>query len=87
MHFIYVIQSLNNDGCIYIGNTSDLERRLKEHNQGVNPSTRNKAPFRLVYYEAYRDPRDAFDREYKLKHHGSVIGHLKKRLRNSLVQC
>ena len=38
----------------------------------------------LVYYEAYLDKQDALDRENKLKHHGSVIGHLKKRLTKEL---
>jgi predicted GIY-YIG superfamily endonuclease len=37
-----------------------------------------------IYYEAYLNREDALDREHKLKHHGSVIGHLKRRLKNSL---
>ena len=49
-------------------------------------STKSFAPFKLVYYEAYRSKQDALLRESKLKHHGSVIGHLKKRVRYSALE-
>ena len=84
MHYVYLLQS-GKDNSIYIGNTEDLERRLVEHNNGKNTATKSHKPFKLVYFEAYLDKRDALDRENKLKHHGSVIGHLKKRLKYSLV--
>ncbi|MEW6169951.1 MAG: GIY-YIG nuclease family protein [Candidatus Omnitrophota bacterium] len=83
MHYIYLLKS-EKDNYIYIGNTNDLERRLVEHNSANNTATKKHRPFKLVYYEAYLDKRDALDRENKLKHHGSVIGHLKKRLKYSL---
>lgn len=85
MHYVYLLQSLNQEH-IYIGNTDNLERRLKDHNEGKNSSTVKYLPFRLVYYEAYSDKTDAISRERRLKHHGSVIGHLKKRLRKSLIK-
>ena len=47
-------------------------------------STKKHISFKIVYYEAYLDRQDAIGCENKLKHHGSVIGHLKKRLKNSL---
>lgn len=47
--------------------TSDLKRRLKEHNDGKNFSTAPYAPFELVYYEAYRLKPDADAREKYLK--------------------
>ena len=81
---MYLLQS-KKDNYIYIGNTEDLEKRLAEHNNGKNTATKSRKPFKLVYFEAYLDKRDALDRENKLKHHGSVIGHLKKRLKYSLV--
>ncbi|MFH1618312.1 MAG: hypothetical protein ABIG11_00245, partial [bacterium] len=45
--------------------------------------TKPYVPLKLIYYEAYLSKKDAFNREHKLKHHGSVIGHLKRRLRDS----
>ncbi len=84
MHYVYLLQSEINRDNLYVGNTDDLRRRLVEHNSGSNYSTRKYKPFRMAYYEAYLDKQDALDREYKLKHHGSVIGHLKRRIKRSL---
>jgi hypothetical protein len=39
-----------------------------------------------LHYEAYKSKYDAESREYKLKHHGSTIGHLKRRVAQSLKQ-
>jgi putative endonuclease len=79
MYYVYILQSQKSD-FIYIGSTPDLKKRFYEHNNSRSKATKPHAPFKLVYYEAYADKRDALGREYKLKHHGSVIGHLKKRL-------
>ena len=83
MYYVYLIQS-KRDGEIYVGYTKNLRKRLAEHNSGKSSFTARKKPFRPVYYEAYLDLRDAKQREYKLKQYGSAIGHLKKRLKNSL---
>lgn len=83
MYYVYVIQSTGKS-FLYIGSTPDLRRRLEAHNSKKNFATKPYAPFELVYYEAYRDERDALDRERKLKHYGSAIGHLKRRIRRSL---
>ena len=84
MHYVYVLQS-QKDKTIYIGSTGDLEKRLAEHNKSKVGYTSEHRPYRLVYYEVYLDKQDALDRELKLKHHGSVIGHLKKRIKRSLI--
>ncbi|MBU1905486.1 MAG: GIY-YIG nuclease family protein [Candidatus Omnitrophica bacterium] len=83
MHYVYLLKSEKNNS-IYVGNTNDIAKRLTEHNRGGVSYTKNHAPYKLVYYEAFFDRQDAIERESKLKHHGSVIGHLKKRLKNSL---
>ncbi len=83
MHYVYLIKSKKTN-FQYIGNTNDLRRRFEEHNAGKEISTKYNAPYKLVYYEAYADKRDALDRERKLKHHGSSVGHLKQRVKFSL---
>ena len=83
MYYVYLLKSIDHE-FIYIGSTNDLKNRLLEHNNGKNQSTKFYAPFKLIYYEAYVNKDDALTREYKLKHHGSVKGHLKKRLTKSL---
>jgi putative endonuclease len=52
---------------LYTGFTSDLKKRLQEHNQGLNFSTKRYMPWKVVYYEACLDKDDAVRRERYLK--------------------
>ncbi|MBI3020218.1 MAG: GIY-YIG nuclease family protein [Parcubacteria group bacterium] len=83
MYYVYLIKSIEKN-YLYIGSTEDLKRRFDEHNSGTQKATKMYAPFRLIYYESYASKTDALIREKALKHHGSVVGHLKKRVTNSL---
>lgn len=65
-YYVYILQSLKID-WIYVGSTSDLRQRFKSHNDGENLSTKNYAPFRLIFYEAYLSKRDALRREEYFK--------------------
>lgn len=80
-YFVYILQSLK-DKKFYIGCTSDLNKRLEDHNNGKNKSTRHRKPFKIVYSEEFLDKYSAFKREYFLK---SSKGFLeKKRIINNL---
>jgi len=39
----------------------------------------------LIYYEAYRNLKDAREREQKLKHHGTSLANLKRRIKTSFL--
>lgn len=65
---------------IYIGSTNDLRRRLQEHNDGKEISTKRYAPWTIFYYEAYLTEKLARLREKRLKHNGNAIRELKKRI-------
>jgi len=52
---------------VYIGMTSDIERRIVEHNSGKNKGTKPYAPFKLVYTEDHPDRISARKREKYLK--------------------
>ncbi len=84
MFYVYVIRS-KSDGKSYIGSTTDLKRRLKEHNDGDVKSTRPRRPLELLYYEAYKVEKDARLREAALKLKGRAYAQLRKRLRNTLL--
>jgi putative endonuclease len=62
MFYTYVLESETDDE-FYVGFTSDLGRRVEEHNQGLNPSTSRYRPWKLIYYEACIDQDDAKRRE------------------------
>ena len=64
--YVYVLQS-EQDGLFYTGCTSDLRERLKKHNTGKVPSTQNRTPLKLIYYEYCADQKDAYHREKYLK--------------------
>ena len=66
LFYVYVLQSIKNNG-LYIGYTNDLRKRLKEHNRGLNFSTKSYLPWQLIHYEAYRNKKDAERREKYLK--------------------
>ena len=50
-YYTYVLGSLK-DNKFYIGYCSDLKKRLDEHRNGLVESTKNRRPFKLVYYES-----------------------------------
>ena len=83
MFYVYVIKS-KKDSSIYVGYTEDLIRRMKEHNTGKSIYTKNKYPYEIVYYEAYKSKSDAKFRENNLKRFAQAYSKLKMRLRNSL---
>jgi putative endonuclease len=63
---VYVLRSLK-DAKFYIGYTTDLGKRFKEHQVGVVTSTKPRMPFELIFFEAYRNKYDAIRREKYLK--------------------
>jgi putative endonuclease len=66
MQYVYVLQS-KKDKDLYIGCTKNLKERLILHNAKKVASTKRRAPFFLIYYEAYIDAKDAYNRERYLK--------------------
>jgi putative endonuclease len=83
MYYVYVLQSLK-DNDFYTGYTNNLERRIKEHNDKAQFSTQNKAPFKLIYYEACIEKSDAITRERYLKS-GMGKKYLRYRLKKYLA--
>lgn len=83
MFFVYIIKS-SKDGDLYIGYTKDLRERFKKHNLGLVLSTKRRAPFKLVYYEAYASRQDATHREHNLKLRAKALRQLKNRIGNCL---
>lgn len=77
-YYVYILLSLK-DGKWYTGYTGDLKKRIKEHNNGQNYSTKHRRPFKLIYFEGCINEKDAKAREKYLK---SGMG--KRYLRNRL---
>jgi len=85
MFYVYILESIKNKN-LYIGYTIDLRRRFQEHNQKENFSTRPYAPWKLIYYEACLDEKDAKRREKYLKtSQGRRL--IKRRLKEYFFNC
>jgi putative endonuclease len=78
MYYVYFLESLQ-DKSHYIGYSPDLKKRLEKHNKKQVTSTKQKTPWKLIYYEAYLNRKDATGREKFLKS-GSGWKFLKKQL-------
>ena len=75
--YVYVIKNPKR-AELYYGFSSNLKQRFVGHQK-----MSKHAGWKLVYYEAYLNERDARDRERMLKDYGAARGHLKKRIARS----
>lgn len=66
MYYVYVLRS-ESTGDLYKGFTSDLRRRIDEHNRGVTQTTKVNGPWKLIYYEGFENETDARKEELFLK--------------------
>ena len=81
-HYVYILFSLK-DKKLYVGYTKNLKNRVKNHNEGLNTSTKCRRPLILIFAEAFINEKDAKNRElfYKSGRGRDVV---KKELENTL---
>ena len=82
-YYVYVLLS-KKDKKFYIGYTSNVHRRLIQHNSGLTKSTAPRRPFILLYYECHLSKQDALRRESYFKS-SSGKRTLRQMLRESLT--
>ena len=66
-YYTYIVKC--SDGSYYTGVTNNLQRRINEHESGLDPKcyTYKRRPIELVYSEYFFDIRYAIDREKQIK--------------------
>ncbi len=65
-HYVYVIECA--DGTLYTGYTTDVERRVSEHDAGEGAKyTRGRSPVTLRHVESFDSKSAAMSREYAIK--------------------
>lgn len=66
-YYVYIVKC--KDNTLYCGYTTDLKRRLLEHNTSKKGAkyTRHRRPVSLVYSETYDTRSSAMSREYHIK--------------------
>lgn len=68
MYYFYILRC--SDNSLYSGMTSNLEKRVKEHNSSASKGARylrGKKPLTLVYSETYTNIQTAMSREFQVK--------------------
>jgi len=65
MSYVYILKNKNNR--FYIGSTTDLERRIKQHGYGHTYTTRRLGNFELVFYQKFDNMKHAREIEMRLK--------------------
>ncbi len=78
-HYVYLIERLSAQAERYVGMTTDLKQRLREHDQGKSSHTAKFRPWKLITYVAFTDraKAEAFERYLKS---GSGHAFARKRL-------
>lgn len=65
-HWVYVVEC--SDGTFYTGYTTDVARRVAEHDAGDGAKyTRGRTPIELVHTERFESKSAAMSREYEIK--------------------
>ena len=77
MHYVYILRDSN--GKLYVGYSSDLKRRLKDHKYKTVATTKTYEEPSLVWYCAFVSKREALDFERYLKS-GSGHAFMRKHL-------
>lgn len=66
MNYTYMVRC--SDGSLYTGWTNDLEKRIKDHNEGRGAKyTKARRPVVLAYYEEFSTKEEAMRREWEIK--------------------
>jgi putative endonuclease len=65
-HFVYIIESLSSQQW-YFGYSTDLDRRLEGHNNGLNKSTRGRGPWKFIFIREFPSKSEAMEFERYLK--------------------
>lgn len=79
MAYFYILKS-KKDKAYYYGSTTNLKKRVNEHNLGKVFATKHRLPVELVYYEAYLSLSAARAREQQVKTSGNARKTLHSRI-------
>ncbi|MFC4393873.1 MULTISPECIES: GIY-YIG nuclease family protein [Flavobacterium] len=70
MFFVYILYSTTKEK-FYIGQTNDIEDRLRRHNSGQSLSTKNGIPWKIIYTIQLDSRSEAVTLESKIKKRGA----------------
>ena len=80
MFYVYILKSLNSPEQTYVGYTTDLKKRLIEHNDGLSLHTSKYTPWELIVYLGFKYEHKAIEFEKYLKSGSGTVFRNKKLL-------
>jgi len=80
--YVYLLRSKTTEKY-YVGWTTNMRRRLKEHNSGKSLYTKSRGPWELIGYEIYPSSEEAKKRERAFKQNPRMFSCFKKRALSS----
>ncbi len=66
MYEVYIIKSITT-GRYYIGQTNNLDDRIRRHNSGYEISTKTGIPWKLIHREEFASRAESMRRELEIK--------------------
>ena len=79
-YFVYLIGSYkNNKLTTYAGYTNNLKKRIKLHNEGKGAKFTKGRKWKIMYYEKYKEKKNAMLREIYLKKNRKLRNHIKNK--------
>ena len=78
-YYVYILRAVGDPERTYVGLTTDINRRVAEHNSGSQVHTKRYVPWELLTYVVFSQKRKATDFEKYLKS-SSGRAFMKKRL-------
>ncbi len=67
MYYVYIIRSIENPEHVYVGCTTNLKKRLSDHNSGTTSHTQKYKPWKLITFIAFETKSKAYAFEEFLK--------------------
>ena len=84
-YFVYMLKSLSKESITYVGYTSDLEKRIKLHNNNKGAKFTRGRKWKLIYKEKLDSKKEAISREYYIKKNRTLRKKIKNENLNSIT--
>ena len=67
-YYVYILININNkSNPTYVGYTSDIQKRLKQHNTSKGAKFTRGRKWKIIYKKRYKNKITAMQNEYKIK--------------------
>ena len=84
-YFVYMLKSLSKFPITYVGDTNNLKKRIKLHNNGKGAKFTRGRKWKLIYKEKLASKKEAISREYYIKNNRTLRNKIKNESLNIIT--